>query len=117
MGSFFPKIAAFLKPKRRWFQFSLRTLFLIMVVFAIWLSFQAKWKRDRNVALGWIQEQAEFWEDLPVDQLPQLDEQPPFPLRFFGAKGLKQVCVVVADKERVPEKQRELDLKQANGDG
>jgi hypothetical protein len=43
-------------PKRRWFQFSLRTLFVVVTVFAIWLGWQLKTVRDRKVLADWIAE-------------------------------------------------------------
>ena len=36
-----------MKP-RRWFRFSLRTLFILLTLFGVWLGVQVKWIRDRN---------------------------------------------------------------------
>jgi hypothetical protein len=36
------------KPRRRWFQFSLGTLFVLVTVFAIWLGWELKFIRERN---------------------------------------------------------------------
>lgn len=61
MPYFFSKALAFLKPKRRWFQYSLRTLFLLVTIFAIWLGFtvhRVNRQRDAVAAIremgGWI---------------------------------------------------------------
>jgi hypothetical protein len=35
-------------PKRRWFRFSLRTLFVAVTVFAIWLGLELKFIRERR---------------------------------------------------------------------
>jgi hypothetical protein len=41
-------------PKRRWFQFSLRTLFAVVTVIAIWLGWELKTVRDRRILADWI---------------------------------------------------------------
>jgi hypothetical protein len=44
-------------PKRRWFRFSLRTLFVVVTVGCIWLGWQVKVVRDRRAALEYFSEQ------------------------------------------------------------
>ena len=34
--------------KPRWFRFSLRTLFVVVTLFGVWLAIQVKWIRDRR---------------------------------------------------------------------
>ena len=51
MRPFFSKIAAFLKPKRRWFQFSVRFLLLLTAAVAVWLGFTMKRVRDKEEAV------------------------------------------------------------------
>jgi hypothetical protein len=36
---------------RRWFRFSLRTMFLVMTVFCCWPGYQLNWIRQRHTAL------------------------------------------------------------------
>ena len=36
---------------RRWFQFSLRTLFVVVTIFAIWLGWGLNWARERERTL------------------------------------------------------------------
>ena len=36
-----------MKP-RRWFRFSLRTLFVLLTLLGVWLSVQVKWHKDRQ---------------------------------------------------------------------
>ena len=38
-------------PRRRWFRFGLRTMFVVLTVFTLWLGWQAKIVRDRKEAL------------------------------------------------------------------
>jgi hypothetical protein len=35
-------------PRRRWFQFGLRTMFVVVTVVAVWLGYQANWIRQRH---------------------------------------------------------------------
>ena len=51
MRSFLAKMAAFLKPKRRWFQYSLRTLLVIMVIVACVLSWKMNQLHKRRSAV------------------------------------------------------------------
>jgi hypothetical protein len=41
-------------PKRRWFRYSLRTLFVVVTVFGVWLGFQLKTVRDRRDLTDWL---------------------------------------------------------------
>ncbi len=41
---------------RRWFQFSLRGIFILMTLLGVWLGVQVKWVRDRQEARKWIAE-------------------------------------------------------------
>jgi hypothetical protein len=43
-------------PSRRWFRFSLRTIFVVVTVFAVWLGWELKFIRDRKVFLKWVDE-------------------------------------------------------------
>jgi len=38
-------------PKRRWFAFSLRTMFVVMSVFAIWFGWNVRCVRQRELAM------------------------------------------------------------------
>ena len=44
------------KPRRRWLQFSLRTLFVVVTVFCVWVGITAKRARDQKYAVETIQE-------------------------------------------------------------
>src|SRR4051812_48362793 len=38
-------------PRRRWFSYSLRTFFVVLTIFGVWLGVQVKWIRDRHEAI------------------------------------------------------------------
>ena len=38
-------------PKRRWFRFSLRTMFVVVTIFGVWLGWQLKIVRERKAIL------------------------------------------------------------------
>jgi internalin A len=46
----------FLIPRRRWFQFSLWTLFVLLTVFSIWFGWRMQQARDQRSAVAWLQE-------------------------------------------------------------
>ena len=85
-----------MKP-RRWFRFSLRTMFILLTLFglACWVSVQVKWVRDRHQA---------------VDRLGFSEERvnAPWSIRIFGEPGYKNVYVIIrrsdqptADDQRI----------------
>ena len=41
---------------RRYFQFSLRTLFALMTILCVWLGYQLNWIRERHKALEELQQ-------------------------------------------------------------
>ena len=40
------------KPKRSWFSFSLRTMFVLVTIFGVWLGWQRKFVRERKAVLA-----------------------------------------------------------------
>ena len=67
-------------PKRRWFAYSLRTLFVVMTVFACWLGYQLNWIRQRhNAKIGFGYLQIATTGPIPCHA--------PWPLRWFGEEG------------------------------
>jgi hypothetical protein len=42
-------------PRRRWFRFSLRTLFVLVTLFAVWLAWQLNLIHQRNAMHRWIE--------------------------------------------------------------
>jgi hypothetical protein len=41
--------------KRRWFRYSLRTLFVVVTLFALWMGYHLNWIRQRRDARKWIE--------------------------------------------------------------
>lgn len=97
------------QPPRRRIRFSLRLMLIVVTGFAIWLGGQVNWKDKRANAIKWMDDQAAFWDDLPVDQRVQLNDNPPLSLKLLGAPGLKRAIVVIAESKAVPAKQAELE--------
>jgi hypothetical protein len=50
-------------PKRRWFQWSLRTLFVVVTVFACWLGYELNSIRQRKQLLKSLQEDSQLSYD------------------------------------------------------
>ena len=44
------------KPRRRWFRYSLGSLFILLTVLGIWLGVQVNWIHGRHEAQRWIDE-------------------------------------------------------------
>ena len=72
-------------PKRRWFRFGLRTLFVLMTAIACWLGYSLKWIRDRR----------EFARREGVEVVIYPDRRTPAPwmLSPFGEAGAYVVVV------------------------
>jgi hypothetical protein len=68
-----------LAPNRRWFRFSLLTLFLSITAFGCWLGYEVNWIRNRHDALR---------DGVVVDDSPWSDDTPaPGLLCLFGERG------------------------------
>jgi hypothetical protein len=87
-------------PKRRWFRFSLRTMFVVVTVLAIWLGYHINWARQRRDALS----SGRFTGDrvLATGMAPALPKMVTAPglLWLLGEPGY--VSIVMAVPERVP---------------
>jgi hypothetical protein len=70
-------------PRRRWFRYSLRTLFVLVTVFGIWLGVQVKWIRDRHEALNWLRE-----SELTYDYG---SAPAPWSIRVLGESGIQMI--------------------------
>ncbi len=71
-------------PRRRWFAFSLRTLFVVVAVFGCWLGWQLNWIRQRHEFVASLNPDYHFFrmEDENGDPV-----RAPFPLFLFGEPG------------------------------
>ena len=89
------------RPERwpqHWFRFSLRTLFVMVTLFCVWLGVQVKWIRDRREAA----------KDRPGSYVDCISvgpaaATPPWSLRLLGAPGYGWVYVHVADETHLSE--------------
>ena len=78
------------KPKRRWFRFSLRTLFVLMMVIGIcasWVAYQLNWIRQRH----------EFVSARHRGRLDMGLVKAPWSLRLFGERQADFVVNVPND--------------------
>jgi hypothetical protein len=68
-------------PKRRWFQWSLRTLFVVVAVAALlpWIAVNLNWMHERSVMVD-------------SNQLPlEGERRAPWPLWVLGARGFARI--------------------------
>jgi len=74
-----------LVPRRRWFQFGLRTLFVLMTVVALWLAWELSFIRERQ---AWLRENAALVPDSTLDPaLVAVNSQAAPPFAQVGATG------------------------------
>ena len=88
-------------PKRRWFRFSLRTLFVVVTICACWLGYEFNWIRQRR---AFLDDQQRHWiVDGPRRFVPFYGSaRAPFPLWLFGEDGVRTLHVVVVDGSTAP---------------
>ncbi len=104
-------------PRRRWFTFSLRTGFVLLTLFCVWLGVQVKWIHDRHEALHKLsarqwpvripeqnfrpllrdlqQESASVFAQIEERALVNPYGMAPLSLRVFGEHGAQ--AIIVAD--------------------
>jgi hypothetical protein len=79
---------------RRWFRFSLRTMFVLVTVVCVWLGYQLNWIRQRREVLN----SGEFLGFQEVDR----ESRPPSLLWLFGERGYSALaCSKNVDKEAI----------------
>jgi hypothetical protein len=72
-------------PKRRWFQWSLRTLFVVVTVFGCWLGYELNWIRQRH---RYLEDQADLRARFPgAIQSSAVPVDAPGFLWLFGERG------------------------------
>ena len=89
------------RPKRRWYQFTLRTLFVVMTVFALWLGWQINWFRSRQ---AWL-EAKDYVGAFPAVGLRKVPH-PHFLLTLFRQEAMSQILLRNATEEEVAKVQR-----------
>ena len=69
---------------RRWFRFSLRTFFVLLTLFGVWLGMQMKWIRDRHEAIRWLEARGGSVEH---------GRAAPLSLAMLGENGVEVLCI------------------------
>jgi len=98
------------KPKRRWFRFSLRTLFVIVTVLGGLLAYQLNWIRQRHEIIAFyetsVAPKTGYAWPLDVVSYAATEEFPPYRtapwnLRLFGERGYAELGLFrhVSDSE------------------
>ncbi len=82
-------------PKRRWFAFSLRILFVVVTVFACWLGYEWNWIRQRHEILARCLSASRSWNDSdPPTRAPHF-------LWLFGEAGYADIFLLFeSDSQR-----------------
>jgi hypothetical protein len=80
------------KPKRRWFRFGLRTLFVLVTIVGVcagWVAYQLNWIRQRHEFLG----------RPPNGIYANNNSELPWSLKLFGEKAMMGVYTPDATKQ------------------
>jgi hypothetical protein len=108
-------------PRRRWFQFSLGTLFVVVTLFAAFLAYNINWIRQRQEALAHIAAgsyvTAGTLTDIRSEPSQRLleknpttapDIKSPWSIRLFGEPGVASIVVYGPDGSSAAENLRRL---------
>ena len=85
---------------RRWLRFSLRTFFVLLMLFGIalgWVGAQLKWIRERRAAREWIDAHGHRWEER-AEFTVSLGNTAPWCLQLLGEYG---ECEIEIDPQRI----------------
>ena len=80
------------KPRRRWFRFSLRTLFVLMSLLCIWLGWNVYQVRQRETVLQYLRQQQVFMEANNYPEHPWRRSLP-FIWSWLGAKPVGRILL------------------------
>jgi hypothetical protein len=88
------------KPRRRWYQFSLRTMFVLTIVVSIplaWVGYSLNWIRQRREAIrcGYVIKSP--WSRVLARNGSNMPDAP-WALRIFGERGV--TCVICIPEYR-----------------
>ncbi len=94
-------------PNRRWFRYSLRTLFVVVTVFGCWLGYELNWIRQRHELLAKHEalvskHLGQHWDNLSPRQR-RLKPAVPLPLLLFGEEGKFRVVLAIEAERNVQE--------------
>ena len=105
-----------MKPRRRWFRFSLRTFFVLVTVFGVWLSMQVNWIRQRHEALQLADKNGGYyWESSPFrdDDLRGTFNPAPWSIRLLGEPGILYVAIGPAKTSRYTKREMQALFPEA----
>ncbi len=81
-------------PNRRWFRFSLRTMFVVVTVLCVWLGYHLNWIRERHnakVGFGHLRIDAIYPDG--TRYTGPIPCHAPWPLNWLGEEGHSLVMV------------------------
>ena len=92
--------------KRRWLRFSLRTLFVLVTLFCVWLGYSLNWIRQRRQELVWARSHGQVFLDgiskncyTPKGQAIELVDNPaPWQIRILGERGVWVIYIQTPSK-------------------
>ena len=99
-------------PKRRWFQFSLKSLFVVITLFGMWLGWQLYWFKTRR---DWL-EAKNYVAAFPAAGARKLPH-PQLMITLFHQEAISQILLRNASKEEVAKVRRlfpEADVVSGN---
>jgi hypothetical protein len=85
--------------RRRWYQFSLRTMFVVVTLVSIllgWVMYSLDWIRQRN---EWL-DRSSIWSLGPTDRLTRRNVTAPCGLWLFGEEGVSVIHCMSYQQER-----------------
>ena len=80
---------------RRWFRFSLRTLFLLVTVFCVWLGYHLNWMRERHAFLASLPKD---WQPPPWNTHNTLA---PLGLWLLSETGITSIYIAKGEDEKI----------------
>jgi hypothetical protein len=92
--------------RRRWFQFSLATMFVVVTVFAVFVAYHVNWIHQRHELLASERDDFGLW---PPQMVEMKEARPPSLLWIFGEPGYNVVEVIVNDSPEDAITESELD--------
>ena len=100
------------KPRRRWLQYSLRTFFVLLTVFCVWLGWLTHKANEQRKAVAWVREMGgQVYYDYHYDEDGSFvdDAEPSGPkwlVQFLGVDYFQEVSTVglgdTADRNLTP---------------
>ncbi len=84
------------KPRRRWFRFSLRTLFVLMTLLCVWLGWNVYQVRQREAVLQYLQQHQIYMEATNPYLVHPWRRSLPFMWSWLGAKPVGYIMLPVS---------------------